>query len=83
MTKKEVYEKFGKAEMLFASYYKYSFTFTGSFEGYDINASYGGDADSIYRFDVNRDDPIHFDALGWDFICIEKDGERVFEHYDY
>ena len=47
-------EIYGDTLMSFMSYYKYTFTFTGKTDdGKTINASYGGEADGIYRYNVS------------------------------
>ena len=51
MNRTEALEKYGAKQVKFASYYKYSFTFTG--EGLSICV--GGDAHDIYRFNVDAD----------------------------
>lgn len=47
---------------MFRSYYKYGFTFSASADGFEAIASVGGQADSIYRFEVQ-------DPMTWDEIC--------------
>ncbi len=54
MTLDEFYEKYGDVKVVFDSYYKYSFTYTGKTpEGHSISVIYGGDSDAIYRHDVS------------------------------
>lgn len=51
---KEFLEKYGSVEVKFYSYYKYFFVFVGSApDGTPVTVSVGGDAGSIYRFDVD------------------------------
>ena len=52
LTKKEFLDVYGEARVVFTSYYKYSFSFRGEFNGKSIYVSVGGNADDIYRFDV-------------------------------
>jgi len=44
----EFIEKYGKEEVVFKSYYKYSFTFAND----TISVSVGGNGGDIYRLDV-------------------------------
>jgi hypothetical protein len=54
LTYKEFIEMYGDVMMSFRSYYKYTFYFTGkTADGNTINASYGGSADDIYRYEVD------------------------------
>ena len=50
LTEEQFNEQYGEAKVVFAYYYKYSFSFVGEFEGKKINISVGGNADDIYRF---------------------------------
>lgn len=53
LNEKEFLELYGEAKVVFTSYYKYSFSFRGEFNGKSIYVSVGGNADDIYRFDVD------------------------------
>jgi hypothetical protein len=86
MTKKEFIEKFGKCEVHFESYYKYSFTFSGKTENDEtVTVSIGGDHDSIYRESISKDearivedmDDIHFGC------ARDKDMKEIAEFYEY
>jgi len=56
MTRKEFYEKYGDVKVKFSSYYKYTFTYTGTLpDGGRISVDYGANADDIYRFEVGAD----------------------------
>lgn len=84
MTDTEVAELFSDVPLLFDSYYKYSFAFSGSKDGYEIVTSFGGCSDDIYRYDVSRDDPVLFSGpYEWSFVSITKDGVKVFEIFNY
>lgn len=53
MTKAEFMSKYGKAEVVFDSYYKYTFSFKGNLpDGKTIIIQVGGDSDDIYKLDV-------------------------------
>ena len=54
MTKSEFLNIYGKVNVSFSSYYKFTFIFRGKTEsGEIIVISVGGDSDTIYRFDVD------------------------------
>ena len=55
MTRQEFYEKYKDVEFYFSSYYKYTFTFVGEFEGKEVSICVGGNSDEIYRFEVDKD----------------------------
>ena len=56
MTRAEFMEKYRDAKVKFSSYYKYTFTFTGSLPGGDrIVVEVGGDSDDIYKMEVVPD----------------------------
>lgn len=49
-------EKYGDLWVIFSSYYKYVFTFSGKTnKGKTINVHVGRDVDTIYRFEVTYD----------------------------
>lgn len=52
MTKQEFMNKYGDVEVKFSSYYKYTFTFTGEFDGGVVIVDVGGDSSDIYRMEV-------------------------------
>lgn len=88
MTKDEVINKFSEVELSFDYYYKYSFTFVGSKDGFKISASFGGNHEEIYKSEVDANDKA---TLGdenkwswmWNHIRITKDNEEVFEWFDH
>ena len=55
MTRQEFYEKYKGVEFYFSSYYKYTFTFVGEYEGNQVSIGVGGNSDEIYRFEVAKD----------------------------
>lgn len=52
LTEEQFIEQYGEAMVVFAYYYKYTFSFTGEYQGKKIGVIVGGSADDIYRFDV-------------------------------
>ena len=52
LTRAEFYEKYKEVEFTFESYYKYTFTFIGHYEGKVVTIGVGGHSDEIYKFEV-------------------------------
>ncbi len=56
MTEKEFLEKYGEVEVMFESYYKFTFNFGGlTNEGANLTVYVGGDYDQIYGLSVQPD----------------------------
>ena len=55
MTRQEFYDKYKDVDFYFSSYYKYTFTFIGEYEGKTVFVGVGGNSDEIYRFEVGKD----------------------------
>ena len=55
MTRQEFYDKYKDVDFYFSSYYKYTFTFVGEYEGKTVSIGVGGLSDEIYRFEVSVD----------------------------
>lgn len=53
MTRQEFYDKYKDVDFYFSSYYKYTFTFVGEYEGKTVSVGVGGNSDEIYRFEVS------------------------------
>ena len=56
LTKEEVLEKFKDVELKFSRYYKYTFTFEGTYGDYTISMGVGGNAVDIYRYEVTANE---------------------------
>ena len=52
MTRQEFYDKYKEVDFTFKSYYKYTFTFVGEYEGKAVTIGVGGESDDVYRFEV-------------------------------
>lgn len=53
MTRQEFYEKYGNVNVIFASYYKYTFTYSAILpNGNLLTCGYGGTNEQIYRHEV-------------------------------
>ena len=80
LTIKEVREMYGNLPLRFSSYYKFSFTFVGVAEDcVEVVASYGGNSDDIYKFDVRADKDYTINELEPSWITTELrrvDGTR-------
>ena len=85
MTRKEFYEKYGDVKVKYSSYYKYTFTYTGTLpDGGRISVDYGANADDIYRFEVGADCEEIINSLEpYAGTAYGKDGKLVDEFYDY
>lgn len=81
LTEKQFLEKYGEAKVVFAYYYKYSFTFTGEFEGKKLHVIVGGSADDIYRFDVEPNKEYQVKELGMNYATV-KDGETTIAEFE-
>lgn len=80
----EAVNAYGDVPLLFSSYYKYSFTFTGvAPDGAVISASIGGNSEEIYRKEVWRDVSVTMKDIFPYCGEITKDGVKIFDWYDY
>lgn len=78
LTDKGVWERYAEVPLLFDSYYKYSFGFSGvAPNGDKVYKSVGGDSNDIYRYEVGRDAPEFIEAGQWTRIT-DKEGAEIF-----
>ena len=80
LNEKEFLELYGEAKVVFTSYYKYSFSFIGEFNGKSIYVSVGGNADDIYRFDVDAGKEYAVKQLGISYAEV-KEGETTIAEF--
>lgn len=80
LTEEEFLETYGEAMVVFTSYYKYSFSFTGEFNGKSIYVSVGGNAGDIYKFDVDAGKEYAVKQLDINYGVV-KDGETIIAEY--
>ena len=80
LNEKEFLELYGEAKVVFTSYYKYSFSFRGEFNGKSIYVSVGGSADDIYRFDVDAGKEYAVKELGISYAEV-KEGETTIAEF--
>ena len=84
MDRKEMLEKFGNVEMVFSSYYKYTFYFknNGICGNYRFESSYGGISEDIYRCEINNN-PIMLKGYEEEFMTLKiYDGNEVIFEWD-
>lgn len=84
MTRKEFFEKYGTVEVKFFSYYKYTFTYTGTLpDGSKISVNVGGNSSDIYRMTVPANDVETVAGLDPYAGSVYLDGQEVDSFYDY
>ncbi len=87
MEKKEFIEKYGDVKVKFSSYYKYTFSFTGTLPNGDtIQVGVGGNADDIYKMEVGGDceETIKsLDPVSGDVYHKDVKGPSYDSFYDY
>jgi hypothetical protein len=83
MTRKEFIEKYGDVDVKFNSYYKYTFTYEGEIDDIQIFVDYGGNADEIYRLDVDCESIEKVKDIDPYAGIAVKDGKTIFKFYDY
>lgn len=79
LTYDEMIEKYGDVEVVFSSYYKFSFTFRN--ETKHISVTVGGMADDVYKFEVGSDVKVKIEDLGVTYLMV--DGENVYTNYGW
>ena len=79
-TKKEFLKMYGKAMVVFASYYKFSFGFKGEFNGKSIFVTTGGNAEDIYGLSVCAGEQYSVEQLDIDYGIV-RDGETVIAEF--
>jgi len=80
LNEKEFLEMYGEAKVVFTSYYKYSFSFRGEFNGKSIYVSVGGNAEDIYRFNVDAEVEYAVKDLGMSYAEV-KEGETTIAEF--
>jgi hypothetical protein len=74
----EMIEKYGEEKVIFSSYYKYSFSFRND-KG--ITVHFGGDSDTIYKFEVEAGKEYKISELEPDSVYVN--GEIVYQGLYY
>ena len=84
ISKNEFIKRHGDVVLTFSSYYKYTFTYSATFEdGSSLTASIGGNSDEIYRLDVANNEQIKLANLDPYSAYLYKDKKEVYGFYDY
>ena len=83
MTTEQVMERYGDLPLTFTSYYKYRFSFEATApDGSLVHASVGGNADHIYRYQLERDSQITLRGHEWSFAYVnDKDGNEIWKEW--
>ena len=79
ITYDEMIELYGDVEVVFSSYYKFSFNYRN--EEKHITVTVGGMADDIYRFEVGADTKYKIKDLGVTFLSVN--GKTVYTNYGW
>lgn len=80
LTEEKFIEQYGEAKVVFSYYCKYSFSFVGEFEGKQIYINIGGNADDIYRLDVNAGKEYQVKGLDINHATV-KQGETIIAEF--
>lgn len=84
ISKEEFIKKHGDVIVQFSSYFKYSFTYVGELpNGDQITVLTGGDADEIYRLEVENNETETVASLDPMSAGIYRDGTEIEGFYDY
>lgn len=75
LTYEEMEEKYGEVDVVFTSYYKYSFTFRN--EDMKLTVIAGGTADDVYRFTVVAGE--QYKVMGLPISYAYLNGELIFQ----
>lgn len=86
MTGAEFENKYQDVLLTFSGYYKYQFNFSGvAPDGVSIIATYGGNSDDIYKFEVGANEERVLGSIydSWHMVQAYKNKEQIFSHSDY
>ena len=82
ISQEEFIKKYGEVEVDFSSYYKYTFTYSGTLpDGRTICVRVGGDSSDIYRFEVVAGESTPIACLDPISGSVYEDGKAVEEFY--
>lgn len=79
LTEEQFKEKYGEVEVVFSSYFKYTFSFTGNCEEGEVRVMVGGSSDAIYRFNVTADEEVKVRDLDFSYATVNKSGKLIDE----
>ena len=84
MTREEFYEKYGEVEVVFTSYYKFTFNYGALLpDGLRLSVGYGGNSDDIYRHEVGVGETIKIKDLNPYCGNVYVGLNEVDSFYDY
>jgi hypothetical protein len=84
MTRSEFIAKYGKLEVTFNSYYKFTFSYQTKLpDGKVLVVGYGGNSDEIYRHEVSVFLPVTVESLEPYSGSVYDGTEEVESFYDY
>ncbi len=83
MTREEFLEKYGKVQVTFSHYYKYTFYYTGEIPDGKITVGYGGDSHEIYRYEVTAGEMRRIEDIYPHTGSVVRDGKEIEGFYDY
>ena len=86
ISREEFNELYGDVEVVFNSYYKYTFTFRGETKDFKVvSISYGGCADDIYRESVEAGEKVKVRDIEGTYATVYEDSDCenvVHSYYD-
>ena len=84
MTREEFYAKYGEVEVVFTSYYKFTFNYGAILpNNRRLSVGYGGNHDDIYRHEVSTGVPIKIKDLEPYSGSVYDGFNEVESFYDY
>lgn len=84
MTREDFYAKYGGVEVVFSSYFKYTFTYTATLaDGKRLFVYFGGNSDDIYRHECQSDSALTVLSLQPYAGCVYDGTEERESFYDY
>lgn len=81
LTFEEALQKYGHVKVKFSSYFKFSFTFTGTFYGLQIDAHVGGSSSDIYNLNVDTNE-IELQSIDFMSLSVYQNGNEI-EYFEY
>lgn len=84
MTREEFYAKYGEVEVVFTSYYKFTFSYDADLpDNRYVSVCYGGNGDDIYQHEVDVGVPIKIKDLEPYSGCVYDGPNEVESFYAY
>lgn len=84
MTRTEFYAKYGDVVVTFASYYKFTFTYSATLpDGRRLTVGYGGNSEEIYRHEVASEGTEVVSILEPYMGAVYEGTDEIESFYDY